>query len=128
MPFKRPIYLDLLKITLPITGLSSICHRLSGIFLLLSLPLLSYCFVLSIDSAQGFLYIAQITQNSLCIAFWLWSCVIAITYHLYSGIRHLLMDLHFFEDLKTARFSAWVVFILFFIEALGFSLWFWGIV
>ena len=127
MGLKRPVYLDLFKITLPLPGLSSICHRVSGVFMLTSLPLIAYLFILSVQNEEGFLYVSHITENSFFCALWLWAFLMALTYHVYSGIRHLLMDLHFFEELHTARISALIVFILFAIEALLGTLWFWGI-
>lgn len=127
MSSKRPVYLDLHRISLPIPGLSSICHRVSGVFMLISIPFMAYLFTLSLESEQSFLYVYHITQHNLFFALWLWGFILAITYHIYSGVRHLLMDMHFFEELHTSRASAFAVFILFAIEAVLFSLWFWGV-
>lgn len=127
MGLKRPVYLDLFKISLPLPGLSSICHRVSGVFMLLSIPFMAYMFALSIESEESFLYVANITQHNLFFALWMWGFLMAITYHIYSGVRHLLMDLHFFEELHTSRMSSSVVFILFAVEAIVASLWFWGV-
>jgi Succinate dehydrogenase/Fumarate reductase transmembrane subunit len=38
-PASRPVYLDLRRIHLPITGWVSILHRVSGVLLFLALPL-----------------------------------------------------------------------------------------
>ena len=126
MGSKRPVYLNLLKISLPLPGLSSICHRVSGVFMLLSIPLMAYLFALSIESEEGFNYVALITDNNFFLALWLWGFLMSMIYHIYSGVRHLLMDLHFFEELHSSRLSAFLVFVFFAVEALVVSFWFWG--
>jgi succinate dehydrogenase / fumarate reductase cytochrome b subunit len=42
MPRRRPVYLNLFKIRLPLPGVVSIMHRASGALLFLLLPLLLY--------------------------------------------------------------------------------------
>jgi succinate dehydrogenase / fumarate reductase cytochrome b subunit len=48
----RPRFLNLWQIRLPITGVVSILHRLSGIFLVLLFPFLLYLLQLSLRSAE----------------------------------------------------------------------------
>ncbi|MDX5151832.1 MAG: succinate dehydrogenase, cytochrome b556 subunit, partial [Acidiferrobacterales bacterium] len=51
---KRPVDLPLLKIRLPIGGVISIIHRITGALLVLILPLATYWLDRSLDSQQGF--------------------------------------------------------------------------
>jgi len=53
-PDGRPIYLDLLHIKLPVTGVLSILHRVFGVLLFLSLPGFVYLFGLSLQGEAGF--------------------------------------------------------------------------
>ena len=50
----RPYFLNLVKIRLPLPGFVSILHRVSGVLLFLSTPLLVYLFDLSLRGEQGF--------------------------------------------------------------------------
>jgi succinate dehydrogenase / fumarate reductase, cytochrome b subunit len=53
---QRPKYLDLLKIRLPLPGLVSILHRISGLGLFLFLPLLLWLFHSSLASPDSYVH------------------------------------------------------------------------
>ncbi len=114
-----PRYLNLLKIKLPIAGISSITHRISavGVFLL-SFPLLALL-TFSLSSKENFLLVAS--MQSYFISKIILSLFLAgITYHFISGIRHLVMDFGYWETLKAGRNSAIGTFILSFLISLIF--------
>ena len=48
----RPVFINLLRINLPITGIVSILHRISGFILFFSFPFLVW--LLNVMSAEGF--------------------------------------------------------------------------
>ena len=51
---KRPVYLNLFEIRLPIGGVVSIAHRITGVLLVLLLPAAIYLLALSLESLAGF--------------------------------------------------------------------------
>jgi succinate dehydrogenase / fumarate reductase cytochrome b subunit len=51
---RRPVFLDITRIDLPITAVISIIHRMTGILFFLLIPPLIYLFDLSLSSRQGF--------------------------------------------------------------------------
>ena len=106
-----PRYLNLLKIKLPIAGISSITHRISavGVFLL-SFPLLALL-TFSLSSEENFLLAVSI-QSYFIFKIILSLFLAGITYHFISGIRHLVMDFGYWETLKAGRNSAIGTFIL----------------
>jgi succinate dehydrogenase / fumarate reductase cytochrome b subunit len=90
---KRPKYLNLFEIKLPLPGWVSILHRVSGAGLFLMLPLLIWLFGLSLGSADSFATFKAIT------AFWLVKVLLlgllwAYLHHFCMGIRILLLDMH----------------------------------
>ena len=104
----RPKYLNLLKIRLPITGIASINHRLSGLILFLAIPASLYLFQLSLTSEAG--YTEMLTYLSspfikLALVLLTWS----FTHHLFAGFRFLLIDQNIGISLPAARKSAWFV-------------------
>ncbi len=106
----RPKYLNLLRIRLPITGVLSIAHRLSGGLLVVAIPFFIYLLSLSLGGAQGFtdaqaLLNLSIVKWVLLITFW------ALMHHFLAGIRFLLLDIDIGHHRTQARQSAWVVFI-----------------
>ena len=102
---KPPIFLNLLKIQLPIAGVSSILHRISaiGIFVLF-LPF-SIVLVLASNSEEGFSTVSYfLSLNSIKILLVL--LLSGLTYHYISGIRHLVMDFGYWQTLNAGKISA----------------------
>jgi succinate dehydrogenase / fumarate reductase cytochrome b subunit len=108
MTDKRPVYLNLLKIRLPLTGIVSFAHRITGVILFLSLPFIVYILDLSIESEQSF-QAAQLMLKQPMIMFvqiiLLWS----IAHHFFAGIRFLLIDAEIGVEKYQARLGAWLV-------------------
>jgi len=97
-----------LKIHLPVTGVTSFAHRVSGALLFIGLPFLVYLFSLSLRDEKSFqLALTYLTLPwlKLLLLVMVWSFI----HHLLAGIRYLLMDAHIGNSLRTARGSAWVV-------------------
>ena len=106
---KRPKHLALHLIKLPLPGFVSILHRLSGVILFLSLPLLLRGLQASLRSIETYTQLMEILQNPLsklvCIGL-LW----AFLHHFCAGIRYLAIDLHLGSGLVQARASSkWVM-------------------
>ncbi len=104
----RPIYLDLLRIRLPVTAWASFAHRVSGLLLALSLPVLVYLLALSLRDAQGFAEARTLIASPvirLPLSLLLWS----LAHHVLAGIRFLLLDTGIGASPQAARLSAWAV-------------------
>jgi succinate dehydrogenase / fumarate reductase cytochrome b subunit len=98
---KRPKHLALHLIKLPLPGFVSILHRLSGVILFLSLPLLLWVLQASMRSIETYTQLMEILQHPLsklvCIGL-LW----AFLHHFCAGIRYLAIDLHLGSSLAQA--------------------------
>ena len=105
---KRPVDLPLLKIRLPIGGVISIIHRITGALLVLILPLATYWLDRSLDSQQGFDEAVKFLGGPVAKLVTVLVLVIFLQ-HLLSGIRHLLLDLQVGMNRAAARKSAWLV-------------------
>ncbi len=104
----RPKHLNLLKIHLPITGIASINHRLSGLILFLAIPFSLYLFQLSLTSRTGFTEMLLFLSSpwiKLALVVLLWSFL----HHLLAGFRFLLIDQNIGISLSVARKTAWLV-------------------
>ena len=103
-----PVFLDLFRIRFPVGAVTSIAHRISGVLLFSSFPLLLYLLNLSLQGPAGFdravhyLQTGWLRAASVIIA---WS----LLHHLLSGIRHLFIDINIGVSLPQARRSAWLV-------------------
>lgn len=101
----RPKYLNLLKIRLPITGIASINHRISGLILFLAIPFSLYLLGLSLSNPEGFNEVLSCLSSpliKLALVFLTWSFV----HHLFAGFRFLLIDQNIGISLPIARKSA----------------------
>jgi succinate dehydrogenase / fumarate reductase cytochrome b subunit len=106
----RPVYLNLIKIRLPLAGIVSFAHRISGVLLFLFLPLSVYLLDLSVQSADAFDAVRELLKQPLMLALQLlvlWS----ITHHFFAGIRFLLIDAEIGVEKSQARLGAWLVFL-----------------
>ena len=111
MPRKRPKHLDLKTIRLPLPGVISIMHRISGAALFLSLPILLCLFQSSVTSPESFAGFKHALANPLTKVFLL-GVLWGFLHHLCAGIRYLALDMHWGTDLKSARSSSWAVLIV----------------
>ena len=101
---KRPVFLDLTKIYLPRTALVSILHRVSGIAMILSLPLLAWLLYLCVDTSQH--SVLHVVVMSIWYKFFIFLVIIGFAYHWLAGVRHLIADMFGAHDLAFARISA----------------------
>lgn len=108
MTDKRPVYLNLIKIRLPTTGIVSFAHRVSGFLLFLAIPFSIYFLDLSVTSGQGYEQSLQLLQQPI-IQIILLLLVWSIVHHLLAGIRYLLLDFDIAVDKAGSNMTAWTV-------------------
>lgn len=121
---KRPKFLNLVAIRLPIAGFASILHRISGLGLFLMLPLLIWLLDLSLrspDSYQTLQAVAAYPLIKLLLLGLLW----AFLHHFCMGVRILLIDVHVGVEKAQARTTAITVLVvsLLLTVILGAKLW-----
>ncbi|MGV3627435.1 MAG: succinate dehydrogenase, cytochrome b556 subunit [Betaproteobacteria bacterium] len=104
----RPKHLNLMQIRLPVPGIISIMHRISGAVLFLLIPLLLWLFQTSLESAASFAGFRSVVAHplmKLVLIGLLWGYL----HHLLAGLRHLFLDLHIGMELETARLTSIIV-------------------
>jgi succinate dehydrogenase / fumarate reductase cytochrome b subunit len=104
----RPKHLDLLKIRLPIPGVISILHRISGAALFVMLPFLLYLLQLSLQAPDTYVVFRGLFAHPL-VKLLLISLLWAFLHHFFAGLRYLVLDLHIGTDLAAARSSSYAV-------------------
>jgi succinate dehydrogenase / fumarate reductase cytochrome b subunit len=108
-PIRNIGLVDLIQYRLPIPGIVSILHRVSGLLIFLLLPALLWLFDLSLSSDRSFDRLVAFCQGTFARLVLLalgW----ALLHHLCAGVRFLLLDLHVGTDKPAARRSSWIVF------------------
>ncbi|MDO8438903.1 MAG: succinate dehydrogenase, cytochrome b556 subunit [Telluria sp.] len=102
---------ELPKYRLPLAGLVSILHRISGFGLFLLLPFLLYLFEQSVRSEMSFAYFKGILENPL-VKLILLGLIWAYMQHFCAGVRHLFMDVHVGIEKDSSRQSAATVLVV----------------
>jgi len=111
----RPVYINLFKIKLPMSAISSITHRLAGIYIFfITLPLSLYLLYFSTRSYNDFVNLNETLNNSVIISTFVTFSLLVFVYHVLTGVRHLLQDIHIGESLLASKLSSYIVFILWF--------------
>ena len=117
----RPVNLNLLTISLPIIGLSSILHRISGLAVFFSFPLIVWVFSISLESENSFLMLSNLLQKSIVIKAITFLILVGYSYHLLAGFKKLISDAFGVgETLESGRVLSWLVFGATFIMAVLF--------
>ena len=125
---RRPVYrninvTDLARYRLPLPGIVSILHRISGALLFVFIPLLLYLLQASANPDTGLfrsLYGHPLVKLTVFVLLW------SVLHHLCAGIRYLILDVsHSATDLKPARQSSAIVLVVSVVLTLivGVKLW-----
>ena len=105
---RRPVFLDLTKIRMPVGALTSIGHRISGVVLTIGVPFVVYLLAMSLKDEPSFEQVAnqfRLVSVKVALVVFVW----ALSHHVLAGVRHLLSDFNIGSPLRSARRSAWFV-------------------
>lgn len=121
---KRPVYLNLMQIRLPLPAFVSILHRISGALMFVSGVWLLFLLDRSLISEESFESLRRYS-NFLIVKLALLGLIWAYCHHFCAGIRYLFLDLDKGVDLATARMTSVVVLVasLAMTAYLGAKLW-----
>jgi succinate dehydrogenase / fumarate reductase cytochrome b subunit len=105
---KRPLWYNLSLLNLPLPGVVSILHRISGALLFLFAAWLLYLLDASLASPERYAAIKTALAHPLA-KFVLLGLLWAFLHHLCAGVRYLFLDIHKGVDLPTARLTSVLV-------------------
>ena len=120
----RPVFLNLLSIRFPVGAVLSILHRITGVLLVMAIPLFVYLLQLLNSGEQGFAEARELLQSvpgKLLASIVVWTLI----QHSLSGVRHLLLDLDYGYAKQTARNTARLSFLISFVLIVltGVAIW-----
>jgi succinate dehydrogenase / fumarate reductase cytochrome b subunit len=108
---RRPVWFNLSPLNLPVPGLLSIFHRVSGFALFLGLIAFLFLLELSLASESGYARAGELLRHPIAKLFVIAS-IWALLHHMCAGIRHLFLDIDVGTSLHAARRSALAVLIV----------------
>ena len=105
MKKQRPVNLDLTTIKLPAAGKASILHRVTGVAMFFALLFVIWAWATSVSSQEGFSLVSDIMNGVFGYIIAL-GTLSALSYHFIGGVRHVIMDMGHWEELKSGATSA----------------------
>ena len=115
---------DLRTIKLPITAVTSLLHRITGIVLFLAIPIMLW--LLSQVLSENHDYEKFLTHMSMPAAKIIsWMILSSLSYHVVAGIRHLFMDLGYGETFEVAKLTSLLTLVASIIAAATWGAWIW---
>ena len=121
MTHKRPININLFKIQLPLSAMLSITHRISGILIFfLVLPVTAIVLSFVYDSQDSYNNFINFYSSNWLIKLFIISLVLIFQYHIFTGVRHMMMDFHLLKESLSSSFrSAVITLFLFLLNAVA---------
>ena len=104
-----------------VSSLLSITHRISGVINLLALILIFF-WLLALSFGESNYELLLLLINSFIGKFFLIGFTWSMSFHILSGIRHLVWDLGYGFEIKTANISGIIVIIFSFVLTIIFWL------
>ncbi|WP_018981662.1 succinate dehydrogenase, cytochrome b556 subunit [Salinimonas chungwhensis] len=124
MKKQRPVNLELNTIKFPPSAISSILHRITGVAMFFALLFVIWAWAVSVSSPEGFEQVQSLMAGVFgkIIAI---GTLSALTYHILGGVRHMVMDMGYWEELDSGNISAKAIIALWIILTivLGVVLW-----
>lgn len=108
--FRNIGFVDLVHYRLPLPGIASIVHRVTGIALFVCLLFLLAMLQMSLKSEAGFDAFRSIVWANPFAKVVLIGLLFALVFHLVAGLRHLVQDTTLWMELPSGRASAFAAF------------------
>lgn len=125
MSKNRPVNLDLRTIKQPLPAIVSISHRITGVMLFVGLIFMFILFDMSLSGAEGFTSAETIMQEYFLAKFIAWGLLVSLSFHLFAGLKHLVQDFGYGEELASADVAAKVVIAATVVTAFLAGYWVW---
>ena len=122
----RPVNLDLLTISLPIIGVASILHRISGFALFICFPLVVWLLHISLNSTESFDQLNGYLENNTLLKIMIVLIATGFIYHVFAGLKKILGEIFGFgQTLKSGQVLSWLIFALSFTCSFWFLVYIW---
>ena len=105
MKKQRPVNLDLTTIQLPAAGKASILHRATGVAMFFALAFMVWAWATSLGSEAEFQMVKDVINGPIGFVISL-GTLSALSFHFIGGVRHVIMDMGYWEELQSGNASA----------------------
>ncbi len=120
----RPVNLDLGTIKLPITAITSILTRISGVINFVSVGIMLYLLDMSLSGPQGFAEVKSLLASPF-VKLVVWGILSVSIYHGLAGLKHLVGDFGYGETLEGGVLGSRIIIVLSVVLIALAGLWIW---
>ncbi|MAR93115.1 MAG: succinate dehydrogenase, cytochrome b556 subunit [Pseudomonadales bacterium] len=121
---QRPVNLDISTFKFTPQMIASITHRIAGVGIFIGMAFLIWGLGMSLQSQDSFEQLRE-CLGSVVAKLIIWVILAGLIYHFIAGIRHLLMDLGYFETLEGSRVLSVAVMVLSAVLIIVAGVWVW---
>jgi succinate dehydrogenase / fumarate reductase cytochrome b subunit len=121
---QRPVNLDLTTIEMPMTAKASILHRITGVAFFFALIFVIVVWAISLQSPESFAFAKSLMSGVIGKVIVIGSLA-ALSYHIIGGLRHLVMDMGYWEELESGNLSAKVAIAIWLVTVVLAGVWIW---
>jgi succinate dehydrogenase / fumarate reductase cytochrome b subunit len=103
--------LNLLAFSFPLAAIVSITHRVTGVILFVGVAFALYALDMALASPEGFAAAQQMIAQPLPKLILL-GLITGLEFHIFAGLKHILMDFHLGDSVAAARRGSAAVIVL----------------
>jgi succinate dehydrogenase / fumarate reductase cytochrome b subunit len=109
---------------LPLSALLSITHRISGILIFfIVLPVTAIALSFMYESQLSYDNFINFYSTNSTIKLFFISLILIFQYHIFTGVRHLMIDFHLLEETLSSSFRSAVITLLLFLLNAVATIW-----
>ena len=120
---QRPVNLELTSF-MPASAIASILHRVSGVVFFFALIFVIVAWTISLQSPEGFELAKSLMQGVIGKVIVI-AILAALSFHTIVGLRHLVMDMGYWEELESGNLSAKLSIAIWVVTVILAGVWIW---
>lgn len=123
MKKQRPVNLELTSF-MPASAIASILHRVSGVVFFFALIFVIVAWTISLQSPESFELAKSLMQGVIGKVIVI-AILAALSFHTIVGLRHLVMDMGYWEELESGNLSAKLSIAIWVVTVILAGVWIW---
>lgn len=120
---QRPVNLELTSF-MPASAIASILHRVSGVVFFFALIFVIVAWTISLQSPESF-ELAKSLMQGVIGKIIIIAILAALSFHTIVGLRHLVMDMGYWEELESGNLSAKLSIAIWVVTVILAGVWIW---
>lgn len=126
MSNSRPINLNLVSVSWPVTAIASITHRVCAVIVWVGLGFLVATLHYATASEDQFQTVSNLLANNFLAQFVAWGLLTATGYYCFGTIKHIIQDLGYFETFSGGKVISWAALVLGIVVAIASGVLIWA--